>query len=351
MNSNNHIVWEFDPVFFSIPELNFPVPISIWGLVIAAALIYFGWGKIRPQPDPKSKKPAEPEFWKASLLVIGAFIAGQLPFLVINSPSIESFGPLQPRWYGVMFAMAFLSGYAVGLKMYRDAGRTQAELDRLLIYVIIATVVGARLGHVFFYEAEFYLRNIHLIPQVWTGGLASHGAAIGIIIAMYLYARRTPNTTFMWVADRVVPGVAIGGMFIRTGNFFNSEILGMPSDLPWAIAFHNAPSLSEADRLIPRHPSMLYEALLVLAIFIILLVIYRRYKNRPPEGALFGTFLILLFTGRFFIEFTKENLADFLAAWPLDMGQLLSIPFVMVGIWIVWKKVDWKRTPDQKPTS
>ncbi len=332
----SYINWNTDPVIFTIPELSLPFQVSIWGLIIAAALIYFGWGKIKPEPV-KGKKPQDPELWKAALLAIGAFIAGQLPFLFISSPGFQSIGPIEPRWYGLMFAFAFISGYMVGGKMFRDAGRTQQDLDRLLIYVLIATIVGARLGHVFFYEAEFYLRNIHLIPQVWTGGLASHGAAVGIIIAMWLYARNTPGVSFLWVADRVVPGVAIGGMFIRIGNFFNSEILGMPTEVPWAIIFERIDAM-------PRHPSMLYESASVLAIFLILLWIYKKYKTDPPEGALFGTFLVLLFSGRFLIEFTKETQADFLLGAALDMGQLLSIPFVLIGIWLLWKKVNWSKT-------
>ncbi len=210
------------------------------------------------------------------------------------------------------------------------------ELDRLLIYVLVGTVIGARLGHVFFYEAEFYLRNVHLIPQVWTGGLASHGAAIGIIVAMWYYAKKTHGVTFLWVADRVVPGVAIGGMFIRIGNFFNSEIIGVPTDVPWAVVF------TQVDML-PRHPSMLYEAILCLFVLIALWTIYKKYDQKPPQGSLFATFLILLFGGRFFLEFAKVTLADFLEGATLDMGQLLSIPLVLIGIWILWKHVNWKR--------
>ncbi|TVQ03961.1 MAG: prolipoprotein diacylglyceryl transferase [Balneolaceae bacterium] len=335
MNSNNFIIWDFDPVLFSIPEVQLPFSISIWGLVLAAILFYFGYQQIIP----KVKKGQEPEppppakFW---LLLVGSIIIAQLPFLFIDSPSLNSIGPLEPRWYGLMFAMAFITGYMIGFKMFKDAGRSQEELDRLLIYVLVATIIGARLGHVFFYEADYYLRNIHLIPQVWTGGLASHGAAVGIIIAMYLYARKTAKTTFMWVADRVVPGVAIGGMFIRFGNFFNSEILGMPTDVSWAIIF------AKVDML-PRHPSMLYEALLCILVLVVLGWIYYKYEKNPPEGSLFGTFLVMLFTGRFLIEFTKETQANFLAGAALDMGQLLSIPFVLIGIWLLLKKVNWNK--------
>lgn len=329
---NNYFVWEPDPILFSIQEFNLPFSVSIWGLVLAFGLIYFGLQKVAPEK--KKKDGAEIPAWKFWGVIISSFILGQLPFLLIDSASFSTIGPIQPRVYGLLFAFAFIAGYFIGLKMFRDAGKSQEELDRLLIYVLVGTIIGARLGHVFFYEAEFYLRNIHLIPQVWTGGLASHGSAIGIIIAMYLYARRTAGATFMWVADRVVPGVAIGGMFIRIGNFFNSEIIGLPTELPWAVIFANVD-------MVPRHPSMLYEAVLCIFVLIALLIIYKKYQQTPPEGSLFGTFLVMLFTGRFFIEFTKVTLADFRAESLLDMGQLLSIPFVLIGIWLLWKKVKW----------
>ncbi|MEX0945371.1 MAG: prolipoprotein diacylglyceryl transferase [Balneolaceae bacterium] len=334
MNDSNFFVWEPDPILFTIQEFSLPFPVSIWGLVISFVIIYFGLQKITPESKSKSKQQVEAPAWQFWGVVIGSLIIGQLPFLLFETPSFSTIGPIQPRVYGLLFAFAFIAGYSIGFKLFKDAGKSQEELDRLLIYVLIATIIGARLGHVFFYEAEFYLRNIHLIPQVWTGGLASHGAAIGIIIAMYLYAKRTKGVSFLWVADRVVPGVAIGGMFIRTGNFFNSEILGMQTDLPWAVIFANV------DR-IPRHPSMLYEAILCVFVFLALLWIYNNYKKNPPEGSLFGTFLIILFTGRFFIEFTKVTLADFRADAFLDMGQLLSIPFVLIGIWLLWKRVKW----------
>lgn len=332
MNSNDFFVWEPDPILFSISEFTLPIPISIWGLILSVILFYFGYQKITPQK--KSKTTVDPPEWQFWGVLIGAFILGQLPFLIIDSPSFESIGPIEPRIYGLLFAFAFISGYTIGFRLFLDAGKPQEELDRLVIYVLIATVIGARLGHVFFYEAEFYLRNIHLIPQVWTGGLASHGAAIGIIFAMYLYAKRTTGSSFFWVADRVVFAAAVGGIFIRTGNFFNSEILGMQTDLPWAVIFANVD-------MVPRHPSMLYEALLCLFVLFALFFIYYKYDKKPPEGSLFGAFLIMLFSGRFLIEFTKETLADFLTGATFDMGQLLSIPFVLIGVWILWKKVKW----------
>ena len=336
---NNYITWGPDPVIFTIPQFELPIPISIFGLILAAILFYFGLQKLKADA-PKNESPAE---WKGWALALGAFVVGQLPFLLIQSPSLENVGPIEPRWYGLMFASAFIFGYLITSKMYSHAGRTQQELDRLLIYVLIATVIGARLGHVMFYNPDFYLRNIHLIPQVWTGGLASHGAAIGIIIAMYLYVRKTKKMTFFWLADRVVPGVAIGGMFIRIGNFMNSEILGRETDLPWAVIFEIAPSLEAAERMIPRHPSMLYESLLCIIVLAVLWFIYKKYQNRPPEGSLFATFLVMLFTGRFLIEFTKLHHSEFEASWALNMGQWLSIPLVAYGIWVLVKQVDWSK--------
>jgi len=339
MNNTDYIVWDTDPVAFTIPELSLPFSISIYGLILAGIVYYFASRKLWPELSEKSSKPAEINipFWKQLLLIFGALIAGQLPFLVIDSPSFSSIGPIQPYWYGVMFASGFIFGYMLTGKLYRDAGRTQEELDRILIYVLIATVIGARLGHVIFYDLEYYLRNPMLIPAIWQGGLASHGAAIAILIAMYLYVKRTPNMTYWWLADRVVPGVAVGGMFIRIGNFFNSEILGRATDLPWAIIF-------ERVDMVPRHPTMLYESLLCVLLIVVLMGIYYKYDKKPPEGAIFGSFLVILFTGRFLLEFTKVPQAEFATDWAINMGQWLSIPLVLFGIWLLVKKVKWKST-------
>ena len=328
---NNHLQWGPDPRIFTIPEFYLPFSVSIPGLLLAAVIFYFGWQRIKPAEGEDMQDP-----WKGYALAAAGIIIGQLIFMVLRiGGTLDAIGPIEPRWYGALFATAFISGYIVTSGMMRRAGRTPEEIDRLLIYMLLATVIGARLGHVIFYNPEYYLRNLHLVPQVWTGGLASHGAAIGIIFAMWLYARRTPNMTFLWVADRIVPAVAIGGTFIRIGNFMNSEILGKPSDLPWAVIFEIAPSLSAAERMIPRHPSMLYESAAVFLIFLGLMFLYRRHDRKPPEGLLFGTFLVALFTSRFLIEFTKLAHSDVEAGWVLNMGSILSIPLVLYGIWLL----------------
>src|SRR5699024_5566976 len=211
-------------------------------------------------------------------------------------------------WYGLMWACAFIFGYFVIYKMYQQAGLSVEDLDRLLLYILIAAVVGARLGQIFFYDPQFYFNHPAEMIKIWHGGLASHGAAFGIILAMYLYQRKYSNMSFLWIADRVVVVVASGGAFIRLGNFFNSEIVGKPSDLPWAIIF---PRAHVANPMLPRHPSMLYSSFLCIFCFFLLLAIYRYYRNNPPEGSLFSTFLIVLFGVRFYLEFFKAQQAAF----------------------------------------
>lgn len=257
-------------------------------------------------------------------------------------PVIFSLGPLEPRWYGLMFAGAFVSGYMFGVRMWKDYGRKVEEMEHILTWVLVGTVIGARLGHVIFYDPSYYLRNLDQVLAIWNGGLASHGAAVGIIIAMYYLSKKARGMTFMWLADRVVIPTAVGGAFIRMGNFFNSEIVGQETDAPWGIIFTNLPGPAG---MVPRHPTMLYEVILCLIVFAVLWTIYKKYKAHPPEGSLFGTFLILLFTGRFFLEYTKIPQANFASDWMFNMGQLLSIPLVLIGLYIVFTKVDWNKEP------
>lgn len=334
---SNHIVWDADPVIVDLGVIQLPFPIAIWGIVLAFVIIFYGYSKIKP--DAAKTEETEPPAWKLWTLIIGSFVVGQLIFLAFPSPVIEQIGPLQPRWYGALFAGAFVFGYYLTFRMYRNAGLTQEDLDRLLFYVLFATIIGARLGHVLFYDIGFYLRNPAEILAIWHGGLASHGAAIGILIAMYLYVKKYHDMSFLWLADRVVVAVATGGAFIRTGNFMNSEIVGEPTNMPWGIIFARRTDLE----MVPRHPTMLYEALLCLLVFAILWGIYKYYKNNPPEGAMFGTFLVILFGGRFLLEFTKINQAAFAGGWTINMGQWLSLPLIIAGIWLIFSKVDWKK--------
>ncbi len=240
-------------------------------------------------------------------------------------PILVHIGPLAVRWYGLCFAAAFLVGYWIMDWIYRKEGKSSESLDRLLAYMIVAAVVGARLGQVFLYDPHYYFTHLSEIPKIWHGGLASHGGAIGILIALYLYTRQSGAPRYLWLLDRVVIPTALGGFFIRLGNFFNSEIVGTPTSGWWGVVFDRVDA-------IPRNPVQLFEGVTYLLIFFVLLAVYARHRARLPDGLLLGLFLMLVFTTRFLLEFVKTHQAEFSTGLPLKMGQLLSIPFVIAGV-------------------
>ena len=249
-------------------------------------------------------------------------------------PEIFRIGGFALRYYSVLFALAFLSGMVLMKKMYRKDGVAEGSLYPLLVYIILGTIIGARLGQTLFYEFDYFKDHpLEIIlpfrkgPQgwEWTGfqGLASHG---GILAAVALYARKY-RQGFMFVADRLVVVVALGGFFIRLGNLFNSEIIGKPAVVPWAFIFERIDP-------VPRHPAQLYEALAYLLIFSILWNLFRRGGARK-SGFLLGVFLMGVFSARFLIEFTKEAQEAFERNWVLNMGQVLSIPFILAGVYLI----------------
>lgn len=244
-------------------------------------------------------------------------------------PVLFTLGPLSPRWYGVLFALAFYLSYRVMHVIYVGEKKEQRDLDALTIYMIAGTILGARIGHVLFYEPEIFAANPLEVFAIWHGGLASHGGALGIITGLWIYHRRKVGYSMTWLLDRLSIVAALSGMCIRLGNLFNSEIIGRPTDVPWAFWFQRV------DPVMPvwRHPTQIYEALLCLAVFAITWMMYRRGQAFTNPGRLFGVFLVLIFSGRFLIEFVKERQVDFEAALPIDMGQILSIPFIAVGVY------------------
>ncbi|MBK8944898.1 MAG: prolipoprotein diacylglyceryl transferase [Ignavibacteriae bacterium] len=249
------------------------------------------------------------------------------------SPEIISLGPIQIRWYGVLFASSFLIGFQIMTKIFEKDKKSSKDLNDLLWYVLIGTVAGARLGHCLFYNPEYYLTHPLEIFMTWKGGLASHGAAIGIVSAIYLYSKRKKDQSFLWVMDRVVITVALAGFFIRMGNLMNSEIIGKPTDVPWAFKFVNA---YVTDPMTPRHPSQLYEAIAYLLIFLFLSYKYWKSTEKLKDGILYGWFLILVFGARFIIEFYKEAQSPFEETMILNMGQLLSIPLILWGLYLLY---------------
>jgi len=253
------------------------------------------------------------------------------------NPVLLELGPLQLRWYGLLFVGSFFIGASILGWIYKREGKDPIVIENLLLYIMAGAVIGSRLVHCFFYEPDFYLSHPLEILYVWKGGLASHGGLLGVLIAMYLFTRRYKES-YMWLASRVaIPG-ALTAAFVRFGNLFNSEILGTPSELPWAIIFQRID-------MIPRHPVQLYEAFAYLLILIVLLTIYRKVSASFATKILPGTFLILVFTARFFLEYVKTRQASYTTELPFSTGQLLSIPYIIIGIiWIVWAYKSAKST-------
>jgi len=247
------------------------------------------------------------------------------------------------RWYGLLFAGSLVISQLIMTYIYKKEGRSVAEVDTLAIYVVIATVVGARLGHVLFYDPVYYFQHPREIPMVWEGGLASHGGGIGVLIALYFFARKT-KVSYLWILDRIVIIAALTGCLIRLGNLMNSEMIGLPTTLPWAFVFTNVDD-------IPRHPAQLYESLYCFVLFIVLFITWFKYRNHLQNGFLFSWFLIVLFTLRFIDEFFKINQEAFEDGMILNMGQLLSIPFVLTGVLILIVNARRKKMTinDQRP--
>jgi prolipoprotein diacylglyceryltransferase len=346
-----------------------------------------------------------------------------LAYLIWNaSPDLGfSLGGLAPRWYGLLFASGFFFGQAIMTRIFRAEGKPEADLDAMMLYMIASTVLGARLGHCLFYQPDYYLANPLEILKVWEGGLASHGATVGILLGLWLYSRsrRATGQTYLWVLDRIVIVVALGGCLIRLGNFINGEIIGKPTSAPTGVVFvnwleqalenrnqagglggfegmevqrasgadtlvggitytplevrlkfapdapqnqnyaylysamgsilargevgehfksfgpvqFNVPNMSEFKVYgIPRHPAQLYEAISCFLLFVLLFWLWNRQKAATPHGRIFGLFVVILFGLRFLYEFLKENQVAFENELPLNQGQNLSIPMILVGI-------------------
>ena len=263
-----------------------------------------------------------------------------LPLVVIQwtvDPVIVEVGPIQLRWYGILFATGFAVGYKVIHQIFRKEQLPTSWLDPLLLYLIVGGLLGARLGHVFFYDWADFKDQLSEIPMIWRGGLASHGGAIGVLIAFWLFSQRISKKPMIWIMDRCAPGGAIGAMFIRLGNLMNHEIVGVQTDLPWGFVFHRRFTqevpLDQMGMDLPAlHPAQLYEAIAYLFIFFVLSFCYRRYGADRYPGLLTGLYLVLLFTARFVIEFWKANQVAFEENMSLNMGQWLSIPLILLGI-------------------
>ena len=250
-------------------------------------------------------------------------------------PIIFKIGPVAIRYYSLLFVAGFPLGYWLISKMYRREGIDQQNIDPLLYAMLIGVIIGARLGHCLFYQPDYYLgswEGFIEIFQPWKGGLASHGGAIGILCALWWYSSKYGkklNFDMMWIIDRIVITVCFAGACIRLGNLFKSEIYGNATDLPWGVIF------ARNGETVPKHPTQIYESLFYLILGFVLLSIYWKKAEKIYKGWLFGVFLILLFGFRFIIEFIKMPQVEFEESMTLNMGQLLSIPFIIAGIIIL----------------
>jgi phosphatidylglycerol:prolipoprotein diacylglycerol transferase len=246
------------------------------------------------------------------------------------------------HFYSMMWIVAFVLGFYVTKRIYKNEGQSDESLDSLFIYSVLGIMLGARLGHVLFYQTELITEDFFSIFLPFsfvdgirfTGfqGLASHGAAIAMIISMYIYNKKILKKTVLWILDRVVLPVALGAVFVRLGNFINSEIIGEFTKTDFGIVF------KQLGETAPRHPAQLYEAFCYIFVFLILFYFYWKTKKAEQQGFLFGLFLVLLWTVRFFVEFVKVSQGGFLedTLGIFSTGQWLSIPFIIIGLYFMF---------------
>jgi prolipoprotein diacylglyceryl transferase len=255
------------------------------------------------------------------------------------SPEIFSLGPLHLRYYGVLLVTGFVAAYFVLRKVFRREQLPMPLFDNLALVTALSTIVGLRLGHCLFYQPDYFLAHpleiilpVRFSPQfeiIGYQGLASHGGAIGILLGLFWWSRKH-RMPYLWTLERIVLIVPLAGAFVRIGNLMNSEITGAATTLPWGFIF------VRNGEILPQHPAQLYEALAYVLIFFLIWYLYTRQLPKLKRGMLFGLFLILLFGARFAIEFIKNNQVAFEENMFFNMGQLLSLPFIVAGIIFLW---------------
>jgi prolipoprotein diacylglyceryl transferase len=267
------------------------------------------------------------------------------------NPAIFTIGPKEIRWYALAFVIGFWIGYKIVERMWKNEKLNPALLDPLLWYTCLGTAIGARLGHCLFYNPSYYLANPVEILKVWEGGLASHGGVLGIIVAIYFYSRFVSHRNMLWTFDKLVVPTGLVAALIRLGNLMNHEVYGHPTHLPWGFRFiDNLYAWRQGAQPVftaPSHPTQIYEALCYLFTFALCMWLYFKKDAWKKEGFVFGIFMICIFTARFFIEFLKEDQEAFEANMLLNMGQCLSIPFILAGLFFVWRALRAKRNPEK----
>lgn len=259
-----------------------------------------------------------------------------LQFITWDADPILWHGFLTIRWYSLAFAVGFLIGYEIVARMFKHEGAPEKWLGTLLLWTMAGTIIGARLGHVFFYAWDYYRTDPWSILRVWEGGLASHGGTIGIIIGVLCFSAITTKRNPLWTFDRLVIPIALVGGLIRLGNLMNSEIFGHPTTLPWGFKFVRSAEWHQLYEGLACHPTQIYEALCYFALFALLMWMYWKKNAEERPGLIFGVFFLGIFVPRFLIEFIKNDQVAFEASMTLNMGQWLSVPFIIIGFVLIW---------------
>lgn len=263
------------------------------------------------------------------------------------NPTLFNIGSLDIRYYGAMWALALLLGGWIFSYFCKREGKSQELADSAFLYIALGTIIGARVGHCLFYDPAYYLpRPWTIITEIRDGGLASHGATIGILLAIWLCSRKN-RVSPLWMTDRLVIIASVCGAMIRLGNLFNSEIVGRVTDLPWGFKFVRLYPNVPVEVIPAQHPTQIYEALCYIITFAVLWYLYMRTDAPKRRGLLFGTGLIGIFLTRFFIEFIKVEQEAFEKGMLLNMGQLLSIPFVLFGAFMIWYALKHEPVEDE----
>ena len=263
----------------------------------------------------------------------------------VDPAIVEIFGR-EIRWYGLLWACAIFAAWEIVKKTFKNEKCPEEWGDKLFLYGAIGLIIGARLGHCLFYGVQndffHYYKNPFEILKIWEGGLSSHGGAFGLLVSMWLYNKNVTKKGYIWIFDRLVIGVAIGGALIRLGNLMNSEIYGCETALPWGFIF------TRNYETVPKHPTQIYEIIYCLVTFAVCMWLYWKKEAYKKQGLIFGIFLIGIFLSRFLLEFIKNNQETFEENMLLNMGQLLSIPFIIAGIVLIYRALKNKSCPEVK---
>ena len=274
-------------------------------------------------------------------------------------PTIFTILGREIRWYGVLWVIGLIVAVYIVQRIFKDEKLPEKWFDSLFVYMMLGIILGARLGHCLFYEPKYYLSNPVEILKIWEGGLASHGGVIGIIIAVWLYSKKVTKKSMLWTFDRVMVPTGFTAAMIRLGNLMNHEIYGGPTDLPWGFRFIDNVGLwmrgAEPIYTEPSHPTQIYEALAYLVVFGITMYLYWKTDAKDRSGLITGVGILIIFLFRFFVEFLKNVQVDSEITMRentgLILGQWLSIPFIIWGVWLIWRAMKRKPEPAVQKTS